>query len=102
MFLQSFAICFEMFFVAIVYVANSWVELPEFLTKYEHMVLIFVHGDTPIVYLMLNGTLRRQVYEVVRRQVVGSIGYHINQRSQRVQPNLSMISGRNFGTQRRS
>jgi hypothetical protein len=44
MFLQSFAICFEMFFVAIVYVANSWVELPEFLTKYEHMVLIFVHG----------------------------------------------------------
>uniref|UniRef100_A0A914E8M8 Uncharacterized protein n=1 Tax=Acrobeloides nanus TaxID=290746 RepID=A0A914E8M8_9BILA len=110
MFLQSFAICFEMFFVAIVYVANSWVELPEFLTKYEHMVLIFVHGDTPIVYLMLNGTLRRQVYEnvkeylvkgakKVRRQVVGSNSYYTNQR---VHPNLSMISGMNSDTQRRS
>uniref|UniRef100_A0A914C3W2 Uncharacterized protein n=1 Tax=Acrobeloides nanus TaxID=290746 RepID=A0A914C3W2_9BILA len=68
--MQSLAICFEMFFVATVYVGNQWVPLPEFMTKIEHLFLIFVHGDTPIVYLCLNATLRRQFFEIVKAYMI--------------------------------
>ena len=43
--MQSLAICGEMFFVAIFYVGDTLgMPMPEIVTKYEHFVLLLVHG----------------------------------------------------------
>jgi hypothetical protein len=45
MLIQSLAICSEMFFVAIFYVGDTLgLPMPETVTKYEHFVLLLVHG----------------------------------------------------------
>uniref|UniRef100_A0A914DI83 Uncharacterized protein n=1 Tax=Acrobeloides nanus TaxID=290746 RepID=A0A914DI83_9BILA len=72
MLMQSLAICFEMFIVAIVYVGNQWISVPEIMTKIEHIALICVHGDTPIVYLLFNKTLRKQSFGCIKGYVFKS------------------------------
>uniref|UniRef100_A0A914CM33 Uncharacterized protein n=1 Tax=Acrobeloides nanus TaxID=290746 RepID=A0A914CM33_9BILA len=66
MLLQSWAICWEVFFVATVYCYNEFFPVPEILTKIEHTTWIFVHGDTPFVYLLLNKSLRSKFFQMLK------------------------------------
>uniref|UniRef100_A0A914CLJ9 Uncharacterized protein n=1 Tax=Acrobeloides nanus TaxID=290746 RepID=A0A914CLJ9_9BILA len=67
MLLQSMAICWEMFFVAIVYGLNEiYPNMPEFITKMEHIAWLCVHGDTPIIYVLLNASLRQKFFSLIK------------------------------------
>uniref|UniRef100_A0A914DZ53 Serpentine receptor class gamma n=1 Tax=Acrobeloides nanus TaxID=290746 RepID=A0A914DZ53_9BILA len=65
MFFQSLSICVEMFMVGVVYVYSEYVTVPMFMFIIDHISLLCVHGDTPIVYLLLNKSLRCAVFNLV-------------------------------------
>uniref|UniRef100_A0A914E3T7 Uncharacterized protein n=1 Tax=Acrobeloides nanus TaxID=290746 RepID=A0A914E3T7_9BILA len=64
--LQSMCICIEIFIAAIVYVIMQFWALPDSLVIIAHAAWICVHGDTPIVYLILNESLRKAMFKLIR------------------------------------
>uniref|UniRef100_A0A914C6X0 Uncharacterized protein n=1 Tax=Acrobeloides nanus TaxID=290746 RepID=A0A914C6X0_9BILA len=64
--LQAMCICIEMFIAALVYVYNEFFPLPNFIEIIAQISWIGVHGDTPIVYLLLNASLRNAVFKMMK------------------------------------
>uniref|UniRef100_A0A914CHF5 Uncharacterized protein n=1 Tax=Acrobeloides nanus TaxID=290746 RepID=A0A914CHF5_9BILA len=65
--LQSLCICVEIFIAAVVYVYMQFFPVSEFVIIVAHICWILIHGDTPIVYLLLNVSLRTEVFKMVRK-----------------------------------
>uniref|UniRef100_A0A914DZL3 7TM GPCR serpentine receptor class x (Srx) domain-containing protein n=1 Tax=Acrobeloides nanus TaxID=290746 RepID=A0A914DZL3_9BILA len=65
---QSMCICWEIFFVATVYVSNALDILhpPNWFMVFEQLSWVFTHADTPIVYMLFNATLRRAVMSYIK------------------------------------
>ena len=78
--LQSLCICVEIFIAALVYVYMQFFPVSEVVIIVAHTCWILIHGeiselklinnvfigDTPIVYLLLNESLRKAVFRTVR------------------------------------
>jgi hypothetical protein len=78
--LQSLCICVEIFIAALVYVYMQFFPVSEVVIIVAHTCWILTHGeinelklinnvfigDTPIVYLLLNDSLRKAVFRMVR------------------------------------
>uniref|UniRef100_A0A914CZY3 Uncharacterized protein n=1 Tax=Acrobeloides nanus TaxID=290746 RepID=A0A914CZY3_9BILA len=65
---QSMCICWEIFFVATVYVANAIgiFHPPNWFVVFEQLCWVLTHADTPIVYMLFNVTLRKAVMSYIK------------------------------------
>uniref|UniRef100_A0A914CG19 Uncharacterized protein n=1 Tax=Acrobeloides nanus TaxID=290746 RepID=A0A914CG19_9BILA len=63
--IQAMCICIEMFIAALIYVYNQFFLLPDFIEVIAQVSWIGIHGDTPIVYLLLNASLRKSVFKML-------------------------------------
>uniref|UniRef100_A0A914CJN8 G-protein coupled receptors family 1 profile domain-containing protein n=1 Tax=Acrobeloides nanus TaxID=290746 RepID=A0A914CJN8_9BILA len=64
--LQSLCICVEIWIAAVVYVIMDFVSVPEIAIVIADICWMFTHGDTPFVYLILNKSLRKAVFNMIR------------------------------------
>lgn len=73
--LQAMCICIEMFVACLVYVYSQFLPLPSAIEIFAHISWIGVHGDTPIVYLLLNASLRNAVFKMIMDKGKTSMKY---------------------------
>uniref|UniRef100_A0A914CMF5 Uncharacterized protein n=1 Tax=Acrobeloides nanus TaxID=290746 RepID=A0A914CMF5_9BILA len=74
--LQAVLICIEISFAASIYIIIQYFSIPYFVMISTHVMWMLVHGDTPIVYLALNKSLRNAVLDMfnLRRRFSTGVG----------------------------